>query len=64
MKDLLGGQQYTDVDKFSVRDYGFNSSVIQNDLDNPDRRIGEGDKFGYNYNIFVNKQSAWLRYQR
>ena len=63
MKDLLGGQQYTDVDKFSVRDYGFNSSVIQNDLDNPDRRIGEGDKFGYNYNIFVNKQSAWLRYQ-
>ena len=55
MKDLLGGDLYTDVDKFSVRDYGYNSYVIQNDLDNPNRRIGEGDKFGYDYNIFVNK---------
>lgn len=63
MKDLLGGVLYTDIDKFSVRDYGENSSIIQNDLDHPNRRIGEGDKFGYNYNIFVNKQSAWLRYQ-
>lgn len=63
MKDLLGGDLYTDVDKFSVRDYGYNSYVIQNDLDNPNRRIGEGDKFGYDYNIFVNKQNVWARYQ-
>ena len=26
-------------------------------------RFGEGDKFGYDYNIYVNKQSAWVRYQ-
>lgn len=37
--------------------------MVQNDLDNPNRRIGEGDKFGYDYNIYVNKQSAWIRYQ-
>ena len=37
--------------------------MVQNDLDNPNRRIGEGDKFGYDYNIYVNKQSAWVRYQ-
>ena len=47
MKDLLGANKYTDVDKFSVRDYGYNSSMIQNDLDNPNRQIGEDDKFGY-----------------
>ena len=63
MKDLLGGQLYTDVDKFAVRDHGASSSMVQNDLDNPNRRIGEGDKFGYDYNIYVNKQSAWVRYQ-
>lgn len=62
MKDLLGGAIYTDVDKFSIRDYGYDSSVIQNDLDNPNKLIGEGDKFGYNYNIYVNKQDAWARY--
>lgn len=63
MHDLLGGDIYTDIDKFSVRDYGYNSSIIQNDLDNPNRQIGEGDKFGYDYNINVNKQSAWIQYQ-
>ena len=40
MKDLLGGQLYTDVDKFAVRDHGASSSMVQNDLDNPNRRIG------------------------
>ena len=63
MKDLLGANRYTDVDKFSVRDYGYNSSMIQNDLDNPNRVIGEDDKFGYNYNVFVNKAGAWANYQ-
>lgn len=63
MKDLLGADHFTDVDKFSVRDYGYNSSMIQNDLDNPNRVIREGDKFGYNYNIFVNKAQAWANYQ-
>lgn len=63
MKDLLGADYFTDVDKFSVRDYGYNSSLIQNDLDNPNRIIYEGDKFGYNYNIFVNKADAWTNYQ-
>ncbi|MCD8318403.1 MAG: TonB-dependent receptor, partial [Paraprevotella sp.] len=63
MKDLLGADSYTDIDKFSLRDYGYNSSMIQNDLDNPNRQIGKGDKFGYNYNIFVNKGDAWANYQ-
>ena len=63
MKDLLGADRFTDIDKFSVRDYGYNSSMIQNDLDHPNRVIGEGDKFGYDYNIFVNKAHAWANYQ-
>ncbi len=63
MKDLLGADRYTDIDKFSVRDHGYNSSMIQNDLDHPNRLIGEGDKFGYDYNIFVNKAHAWANYQ-
>ena len=63
MKDLLGANLYIDVDKFAVRDHGANSTMAQNDLINPNRRIGEGDKFGYDYNIFVNKENAWVRYQ-
>ena len=63
MKDLLGATSYTDIDKFAVRDHGFNSSIIQNDLDNPNRKIAEGDRFGYDYDIHVYKENAWLRYE-
>ena len=63
MDDLLGANSFTDIDKFSVRDYGYASSMIQNDLLNPNRKIGEGDRFGYNYNIFVNKASLFGQYE-
>lgn len=63
MSDLLGADYMTDIDKFSVRDYGYNSPMIQNDLDNPNRIIREGDIFGYNYNVYVNKANVWSNYQ-
>ncbi len=63
MEDLLGGTKYFDVDKFSVKDYGPNSSEAQNDLNNPNRRIYQGDKFGYDYNIFVNQAKLWGQHQ-
>ena len=63
MADLLGGTRYTDYDKFAANDYGRWSVEAQNDLNNPNRSIGEGDKFGYNYNIFVNKARLWGQYQ-
>lgn len=63
MYDLLGGTKYTDIDKFAANDYGLNSETAQNDLNHPNRQIREGDKFGYNYNIFVNKARLWGQYQ-
>ena len=63
MRDLLGGNTFTDIDKFSVRDYGYNSPIVQNDLTNPNRKINEGDVFGYNYNVYVAKENAWARYE-
>ena len=59
VNDLLGADFYTDIDKFSVSDYGIYSKEAQNDLDNPNRIVYKGDKFGYNYNIFVNKAQIW-----
>ncbi len=62
MNDLLGSNYHTDVDRFASSDYGANSPEAQNDLDNPNRQIRKGDKFGYNYNILVNKAQAWTNY--
>lgn len=63
MADLLGGTVYTDIDKFAANEYGRNSVEAQNDLNHPNRKIGEDDKFGYNYNIFVDKARAYGLYQ-
>mgnify|MGYP003292923527 CR=1 FL=1 len=59
MQDLLGAENYIDIDTYAERDYGKGSMEVQNDLRNPDRKIKEGDRFGYDYNIFVNKAKAW-----
>lgn len=59
MEDLLGGNVYTDVDKFAANDYGLGSLEAQNDLNRPNRQIREGDVFGYDYNIYVNHAKLW-----
>ena len=63
MADLLGGTKYVDYDKFAANDYGRNSQEAQNDLRNPNRQIQVDDKFGYNYDIYVNKAKLWAQYQ-
>lgn len=48
MRDLLGAAYRTDIDQYLVDDdtYG---NLLQNDLRHPNRRIGVGDRFGYDY---------------
>ena len=43
MLDLLGGNGYLDIDIFSV------GEEAQNDLNHPNRRVGDGDVFKYHF---------------
>ena len=61
IKDLLGGCYWTDIDQFSERDYPENPELLQNDLNNPSRKVVEGDRFGYDYNINSYNLNAWLQ---
>lgn len=61
MEDLLGGEFYVDVNQFGERDFPTNPGASQNNLNMPNRIIGVGDKFGYNYDINIKKGSAWLQ---
>ena len=61
MRDLLGGDYWTDTDQFADRDFPEDSQILQNDLDNPNRKIYKGDKFGYNYDINSIIANAWLQ---
>lgn len=51
--DLLGGEFWVDVDQFAERDIA-DPDAAQTDLDNPNRAVKVGDKFGYDYDININ----------
>lgn len=61
IRDLLGAKYWVDVDNFSERDFAGNQDKLQNDLDNPDRRVVEGDVYGYDYTIHATRARAWLQ---
>ncbi len=60
MDDLLGANQWIDIDQFSERDFADDTDIIQNDLRNPNRIIGEGEIFGYNYRMNVFNAKAFI----
>lgn len=55
--DLLGGQYFEDYDNFQV------GSEQQPDLNNPNRKVGVGDTFGYNYNLLANTIDAFTQFK-
>lgn len=61
IRDLLGGEFWLDVDPFSDREITIAPDLLQNDMDNPNRKVGKGDKFGYYYNLHAVKATAWLQ---
>lgn len=63
LNDLLGGNFYLNINQFAERDFPNNNTVNQNDIDNPNRVIYEGDKFGYNYDMNVREAKAFAQTQ-
>ena len=61
VEDLLGGDFYVDLNQFAERDFATDPYANQNDLNNPNRILGAGDKFGYNYDITIKKTSVWAQ---
>ena len=62
MEDLLGATNFHNINTYVVGTYAENSDQVQYDMNNPNQVIKEGDRFGYDYNILVNKASAWGTY--
>lgn len=72
--DLLGGNQWIDIDPFADRDIKELASNIglkqediehvkQNDIFNPSQSVKTGDRFGYDYRINMTKIGAWAQNQ-
>lgn len=63
LRDLLGGQPIRDVDQYLLDDDVFGEYHL-NDSRNPDRLVGEGDRFGYDYRLSAERTDifAALKY--
>lgn len=61
IRDLLGGEFWLDIDQFSERDFPDNPELLQNNLNDPNRRVTKGDKFGYDYNIYAIQANIWAQ---
>ena len=65
--DLLGGTGYLDVDFFAEETPntvgGDLEDVAQSDLRNPNRIVGEGDRYKYNYEMTADVISAFTQAQ-
>lgn len=57
VKDLLGGSDFLDVDMFALSASGLSLSELtnraQSDLRNPNRIVGVGDRYDYNYEMYA-----------
>ena len=63
VNDLLGGEFYVDINQWAEQDYPDSVEALQNNLDIPNRILKVGDKFGYDYLLTVNKNTAWAQGQ-
>lgn len=59
--DLLGGDFIVDYDKYAVRDFPNDTTVFQNDLNNPNRIVKEGEKYGYDFNNYIRSIQPWAQ---
>lgn len=62
MDDLLGAEYFHNINTYAVGNYSPSSDWVQYDLNHPNAIVDEGDKFGYNYNIYTHKAYAWANY--
>lgn len=56
--DLLGGKYFEDINTF-----GTNYNQTQSDLNNPNRMVGEGDKYSYNYDLNATTYDAFTQFK-
>ena len=68
VEDLLGATGYLDIDNFTEAESGDSSGIIstasaQSDVRNPNRIVGEGDRYKYNYEIDADVVSGFAQAQ-
>jgi hypothetical protein len=59
LDDLLGGNYWVNIDQYNKSDFPGDTASWQLDLNNPNKVIHQGDKFGYDYVAHMNDVNLW-----
>ncbi len=66
LEDLLGANSLHNINTYALSSYPTGSMALQYDVNSmgsgAGKVLGKGDKFGYDYNIYVNKGLIWSNY--
>ncbi len=62
MEDLLGATSFHNLNTYVVGTFLETDPEAQYDVNNPNKEVKVGDRFGYDYNIFVNRANIWSTY--
>ena len=62
MEDMMGANSFHNINTYALGTYADDDPRIQYDANHPNARVSNGDRFGYDYNIFVNKANFWMTY--
>ena len=63
MEDLLGGLSFHNINTYAVGTYAEDAPQVQYDVRHPNAYVGVGDRFGYDYNLLVDKANWWASYK-
>ena len=68
VRDLLGSSGFLDIDTFANSESGDGSgdlqtNIAQSDVRNPNRIVGEGDRYKYNFDINADVSSGFVQAQ-
>ncbi len=61
VEDLLGGDFYTNIDRFAIRDFPNDFQALRSNLNDPNLIVREGDVFGYDYDTDARRAEAWAQ---
>ena len=66
MEDLLGANSFHNINTYALGNFPATAPQVQYDLNNPNAEVKEGDRWGYDYNLLVNKANLWssLQYKK
>ncbi|MCB9360724.1 MAG: TonB-dependent receptor plug domain-containing protein [Flavobacteriales bacterium] len=62
VNDLLGADYWLNVNQLAARGLTTTAEqALQNDINEPNRIIKQGEKFGYDYDMYINTQNAFAQ---